>query len=68
MSEKRVKYWFSRILDAHTFKKDLAISELIDMNAEIQSDKELTEEEREKVLEFHDKITKHVEERLEEFD
>jgi hypothetical protein len=38
------------------------------MKAEIQEDKELTEEEREKVLKFYDEILEYVEDRPEEFD
>jgi hypothetical protein len=68
MSEERVNYWFDRIYDAHTYRKDFAINELIDMKAEIQEDKELTEEEREKVLKFYDEILEYVEDRPEEFD
>jgi len=68
MSRERVDYWIKRIDEAHTWKINIALDELRDIADEIESDEELTEEEKKEVFEYFNFMYEYVATRPEEYD
>jgi hypothetical protein len=68
MSKEKVEYYERKILEAESYRYDIAINELIKLHADILADKEITDDEFKRLNEIFSKVINHVSTRQPEFD